>query len=121
MFFPGTAKGFWAAWPAVRNFYVWQGGAHAWFSGLEAESSSTRSLIGDDLRDTASQLLRGRDVEELVGAVGVGAGAQDAGDQELRQREALAQHRHEGDRAALALVSGGPAEERGRGLIDRLA
>jgi hypothetical protein len=40
-------------------------------------------------------------VQELVGSVRVGARSQHARDDELRRREHLAQHAHEGNRAAL--------------------
>ena len=40
-------------------------------------------MIGDHFCYAAGHLLCGRDVEELVGAVGVAAGAEDAGDHEL--------------------------------------
>ncbi len=46
MFFPGTAKGFWAAWPAVRNFYVWQGGTDETWLKYQWWIDSTRAPLG---------------------------------------------------------------------------
>ena len=50
-----------------------------------------------DFGDAAGKGLGRRQVEELVGTVGVGARAQDAGDEELGLGKALTQHAHEGD------------------------
>ena len=58
--------------------------------------------------------------EELVRAVRVRARAEHAGDDELRAREALAEHGHERDRAALALVTGLAAEAVARRARHRL-
>ena len=51
----------------------------------------------------ADNFLAKADVQEFVGAMGVGMRAQHAGDDELGLGEGAAQHGHEGDRAAFAL------------------
>lgn len=79
-----------------------------------AQSESTAYLIFPMSRqhvcDHAGEALAGGDVQEFVGAVGVGVGAEHAGNQELRLGEFLAQHAHERNRAAFAHVGGGLAE-----------
>src|SRR5579885_1432839 len=52
-------------------------------------------MIGDDLRDTAGQPAGGGQMQEFIGAVGIGMRAEHAGDDELRPRVAFAQHGHE--------------------------
>src|SRR5436305_2044974 len=59
-----------------------------------------REHVGDAERQPA----RRRDVKELVRAVRVRAGAEHAGDAELRLGELLTEHVHERDRAAFAHV-----------------
>ena len=59
--------------------------------------SPARSVVCDHLSDAAGQALRRGDVEELIGAVGIGAGAEDARDQELCLGKTLAEHGHERD------------------------
>src|SRR5262245_9072692 len=83
-------------------------------------SASAYRVVAEDLRHAARELLRRRQVQELVRAVGVRAWAEDAGDHEFGVRVALAEHRHERDRPALAHVDALLAEERPRGAGDRL-
>ena len=64
--------------------------------------SRARCVRGDHVRDARGQLLRVRNVQEFVRTVRVRLRAQHAGDEELRVRKMLAQHRHERNRAALA-------------------
>ena len=59
-------------------------------------------MILEHVRDAGREPLGERDVQELVGAVGVRAGAEQSRHHELRAGVFLAQQVHEGDRAALA-------------------
>ena len=94
-----TADGVRATAPAMAP-------AAAWTSAKLTAGQLGRALrsgvgvehVGDGAGDTGGA----RHVQELVGAVGVAARAEHAGDQELRLGEPLAEHRHERDRAALA-------------------
>ena len=61
-------------------------------------------MVGQHPRDGGREFLGESDVEEFVGAMGVGMGTQHAGDDELRAGKPRPQHRHEGDRAAFALI-----------------
>eukprot|EP00041_Stephanoeca_diplocostata_P012404 m.207801 g.207801 ORF g.207801 m.207801 type:complete len:344 (-) comp18943_c0_seq4:973-2004(-) len=56
--------------------------------------------------DNTCQLLRERDVQELVRAVGVGRRPQHTDDEELRTGKLLSEHPHKRDRAALPVVHG---------------
>jgi hypothetical protein len=67
-------------------------------------------VAAGNLRHATGQPLRGRQVQEFVRAMCIRAGAEHAGDQELRLREPLAQHALERDRHAFAHVHGGRAE-----------
>jgi hypothetical protein len=51
---------------------------------------SARGVFAKDISDAQGEAASGRQVEELVGAMGVGAWAQDAGDAELRLGKLLA-------------------------------
>src|SRR6185436_10120503 len=92
--------------------------------GLQAgPRRGAASLLGvgrEDVGDAQREPLRRRDVEELVGAVRVGAGPEDAGDAELRLGELLAEHVHERDRATLTRVHRRLAEVAARGVVERL-
>ena len=79
---------------------------------------SASEVIGEDVGYAAGYLFGGWDVEELVGAVGVGVGAEDSGDEELCLREALAEHPHERNRAAFAHVGSRLAEVVIRGGVE---
>ena len=59
---------------------------------------------GDHLRDAAGEPLPGRNVQELVRAVGVGLGAEHPGDEELGLGKLLAEHPHERNGASFAHV-----------------
>src|ERR1700736_4538659 len=61
-----------------------------------------RAMVGEHIGDGRGDALAGRDVQELVGAMGVRMRPQHAGDDELRPRKFRAEHRHEGNAAALA-------------------
>ena len=87
--------------------------ARPWAFILFREACVSRGQVRelcDDLRDTGGQALPRWQVEELVGAVGVRAGAQDARDEELRLRELRAEHRHERYCATFAHKGGLAAE-----------
>src|SRR5512141_1298411 len=77
-------------------------------------------LVRKHLCNRRGQVLRVLDVEELVRTVGIAVRAEDAGDQELRLRVALAEHGHEGNRAAFAERHRPFAEVRLRRALDRL-
>src|SRR5215472_13508865 len=62
--------------------------------------SAATAVIRDHLGHAGGELLARGHVQELVGAVGVGMGAEQAGHQELGLGELLAQHAHERDAAA---------------------
>ncbi len=62
-------------------------------------SLSPKVVILEDVRHTGGHFLAGGDVEELVGAVGVGVRAEDAGNEELGVGKLLPQHPHERNRA----------------------
>jgi hypothetical protein len=74
----------------------------------------------DHLRHRGGELLAVGHVQELVGPVGVALRAQHAADHHLRLREALLQHAHQRDRAALADVAQRRAEVRLRRGVQRL-
>src|SRR5438876_7320088 len=61
-------------------------------------------MIREYLRDTASQLLRGRNMQEFVGAVGVGVWTKHSANQKLRFRKTLAEHPHKWNRSAFSHV-----------------
>ena len=77
-------------------------------------------MIGQHLCHARRHLDPGGQIQELVRAMGVRARAHHASDEELRLGEALAEHAHERDRAADALVHCGFAEVRARGSVHRL-
>lgn len=54
--------------------------------------------------DATGQSFAHWDVQEFVGAVSVGLGAENSGDEELGLREFFTEHPHEWDRAAFAHV-----------------
>ncbi len=74
---------------------------------------------GEEAGDALGDPAGGREVEELVGAVGVAAGHEHAGDDELGRREHRSEHAHERDRAALADRPGRLAEGGRRHLVER--
>ena len=78
-------------------------------SALASAWASSRSATA------SGEPAGGREVEVLVGAVGVGVGAEHAGDHELGVGEPFAEHAHERDRAALAEQPGRLPERRRRG------
>ena len=86
--------------------------------GRHMQADELDKMRRQHLRHRQGDAFAGRDVEEFVGAVGVGVRAQHAGDDELRVGELLAQHAHERDRAALAHHRRRRAEGRLRGLLD---
>src|SRR5438552_9601839 len=86
----------------------------------ERSASTSVGVVPDHLGDARRDPRAGRQVEELVGPVGVGARAHRAGDKELGLREALAEHAHERDRAAEAREHRRLAEVRDRCAVDRL-
>ena len=61
-------------------------------------------MVGEDLRDDDRNTLAGGNVQEFVGAMRVGVGAEHAGDDELRLREFFPEHSHKRDGAALAHI-----------------
>src|ERR1700731_4899060 len=63
-------------------------------------------MIREHLRDAAGQLLRGRYVQEFVGAVSVGVWTKHPADQKLRLGKTLAEHPHKWNRAAFSHVRG---------------
>src|SRR4249920_1457924 len=65
----------------------------------------------EDPYEAAVEFLRVRGMQELIGPVRVGVGTEHAGNQKLGLRETLAQHRHEGNRAADAEITGLLAKE----------
>src|SRR5438552_8631001 len=67
---------------------------------IPAAASTAPGVIGQHLGHARGHLHARGQIDELVRAVGVGAWAHHAGDQELRPREALTEHAHERDRAA---------------------
>src|SRR4029077_16918570 len=83
---------------------------------------SSRRLVmrRDQARRGHGDALAGGNVQEFVGAMRIGVRSQNAGDDELGVGELLAQHAHEGDRAAFAHVGGRLAEGFLRGLPYRL-
>src|ERR1700743_1803281 len=106
-------------WRAARCKSKWNTCAcpHRLFSRNKCLTANSRlsGVIRQHVGDAGTDLLRGRHVEEFVRAVRVGMWAQHARHHELRLGIALAQHRHERDRAAFAHEGDGPAEMRGRG------
>ena len=71
--------------------------------GRAAATSSLATRVGiEQQRHRPRDPPCRRDMEVLVGPVGVAVGADDAGDHELGVGEALAEHSHERDRATLA-------------------
>ena len=56
-------------------------------------------MVGEDLRDDDRNTLAGGNVQEFVGAMRVGVGAEHAGDDELRLREFFPEHSHKRDGA----------------------
>src|ERR1019366_5704087 len=94
-----------------------------WLARATRHSSSVSGrnpgeVIGDHFRHAASQLLRGRDVEKLVGPVGTGVRSQHPGDHKLRLWEPLAQHSHEWNGAAFAHIGNRIAEVVIRGRLE---
>jgi len=84
---------------------------------LGRQSGGTAKVIGDDLGYAAGHASAGRNVQEFVGAVGVRAWTQDAGDKKLRLREAFAEHRHKWNGSAQSHVRGGFTKVSARRLI----
>src|ERR1700687_2953165 len=78
---------------------------------------SSMEVIREHLCNAASQLLRGRDMEKLVGAVGVGVWTEHAGDQKLRVGKTLAEHPHKWNRTAFSHVRGRLSEIITRRLV----
>ena len=97
-----------------------EGSGEAELHGRHALGTQGARVIGEHQRDAGGELLRVLEVQELVRAVRVGVRTEDPGDEELRVREALAEHSHEGDRAAAADVHGVAPVDRLRGTRDRL-
>ena len=58
----------------------------------------------ENLRNHQRNSPRGRDVQELVGAMRIGMRSEHTGDDKLRLREFLTKHRHERDAAALSHI-----------------
>ena len=63
-------------------------------------------MVGEDLRDHQRNSPGGRDVQELVGAMRIGMRPEHTGDDKLRLRKFLAEHRHERDAATFSHVGG---------------
>ena len=74
-------------------------------------------MVFKHLRNTASQPLARFNMQELIRPMCIGFRAEQSCNQELRFRETLAQHAHEGDRATRAHVHRRFAEERFRRLL----
>src|ERR1700733_7766411 len=79
----------------------------------------SRAMVGEHAGDDLGDLLAGRDMEEFVGAVCIGMRAEHAGYDELRGREARAEHCHKRNAAAFADIGGRRAERFVRRLCQR--
>jgi len=73
-------------------------------------------MVGDHLRHAHRQSFGAVEVQEFVRTVSVRVRTEDAGHQELRSREALAEHADERDAASRAEVHRVLAERRARGV-----
>jgi len=67
-------------------------------------------MVGENLRNHQRNSPGSREVQEFVGAMRIGVRSEHAGDDKLRLREFLAEHRHERDTAAFSHVSGRRSE-----------
>src|SRR5689334_22524406 len=56
-------------------------------------------MVSNGPRHATGYLSGGRQMEKLIGTVGIGMRPEDPGDEELCLREALSEHAHERDRA----------------------
>ena len=64
----------------------------------------------EQMRDTRCQLLAGRDMQELIRAMGVRCRTEHSRNEELGGGKLLSQHSHKGDRTAFTHVDGWFAE-----------
>ncbi len=69
-------------------------------------------VIGEDLGHAGGDPFPGRDVEELIGTVGIGFRPQHTGDQKLHPGKALTQHAHKRNAATGAHIHGRCAKKR---------
>src|SRR6185312_705529 len=106
--------GFWPMTPARRWPACQSGSASARAApkirAAIPSRSDPRAVVRQHLRDAGRQLLGESDVQEFVGAMRIGMRAQHTGDHELGLGKFLAQHGHERNGAAFALIGGGFAE-----------
>lgn len=78
-------------------------------------------MMSSDYRGYArGQTLGCRQMQELVGSMGIGVRAQNPGDYELGGGESFPQHRHERDTAPFAHIRRGLSEIIQRGLINHI-
>ena len=106
-------------WAATATTTGSAGGAAAAARRDDDQGAGERGVGAEQAGDAFGDPAGRRQVEELVRSVGVAAGYECTGDDELGGREAVAEHAHEGDRAALAERTGGLAERRRRRLVER--
>ena len=77
-------------------------------------------MVGENLRYHQRNSPGGRDVQEFVGAMRIGMRSEHTGDDKLRLREFLAEHRHERDAAAFSHVGGRRPERELRAACERV-